>query len=80
VDSLLKSVLKRIMPLVVVGTITGIILIYFFGFLFSLIVNNIAWLIISAFLYKYYWKMEGLEDIIILWIFIFSKVKSEKSR
>jgi hypothetical protein len=79
VDVLLKSILKRIAPLVVGGTITGIILIYFFGFFISIVFNSIIWLIISTFLYKYHWKMNGLGEILILYIFIFSKIKKEKN-
>jgi hypothetical protein len=74
VDILLKSILIRIMHLVVGGTITGIILIYFFGFLVSILVNNIIWLFISSFLYRYYWKLNGLEDVLILGSFIFYKL------
>ncbi len=62
------------MHLVVGGTITGIILIYFFGFLVSILVNNIIWLFISSFLYRYYWKLNGLEDVLILGSFIFYKL------
>ncbi|HEY6588451.1 MAG TPA: hypothetical protein VIY98_09175, partial [Nitrososphaeraceae archaeon] len=65
-DTLLKSILNRIIPIVGVGTITGLILIYFYGFLFSLIVNNIIWVMISIFLYTYYWKIDIIEEIIIL--------------
>ena len=62
------------MHLVIGGTITGIILIYFFGFLVSILVNNIIWLFISSFLYRYYWKLNGLEDVLILGSFIFYKL------
>ena len=79
-DVLLKSILKRIAPLVVGGTITGIILVYSLGFFISTLLNSIIWLIISTFLYKYRWKMNGLEDILILYIFIFSKIKKEKNK
>ena len=66
---LLKSILNRIMPLVAGGTyFTGVILIYFFGFLFSIIVNSIIWLLIGTFLYRYYWRINVLEEIIILYI------------
>jgi len=74
VDILLKSILKRIIHLIVGGTITGIILIYLFGFLVSILVNNIIWLFLSSFIYRYYWKLNGLEDVFILGSFIFSKL------
>jgi len=80
VDVLLISILKRITPLVIGGSITGIILIYFLGFLISIVLNNIIWLIISTFLYKYHWKMDGLEDILILYIVIFAMIKKEKNK
>jgi hypothetical protein len=80
VDVLLKSILKRITPLFIGGTITGIILIYSLGFFITIILNNILWLMISTFIYKYHWKMNGLEDILILYIFIFSKIKKEKNK
>ena len=79
-DVLLKSILKRIAPLVVGGTITGIILIYFLGLFVSIVLNNIIWLIIPTLFYKYHWKMNGLEDILILYIVIFSKIKKEKNK
>jgi hypothetical protein len=79
-DVLLKSILKRIVPLVVGGTSTGIILIYFLGVFIAIFLNNIVWFILSTFLYKFYWKMDGLEDILILYIFIFSKIKKEKHK
>jgi hypothetical protein len=76
VDALMKSILNRIMPLVAGGTITGIILIYSLGFLFVLVVNNIIWIIIAILLYKYYWRMNILEEVIILYILIFAKLKN----
>ena len=79
-DVLLKSILKRITPLVIGGTITGIILIYSLGFFITIVLNNIIWLIISTFIYRYHWKMNGLEDILILYIIIFSKIKKEKNK
>ncbi len=35
-DSLLKSVLKRQMPYLIGGTITGTIMAYYYGFLFAI--------------------------------------------
>ena len=74
-DALLKSILDRIMPLVGGATITGLVLIYFFGFLFSILVNSIIWLLIGTFLYRYYWRINVLEEIIILYILIFANLK-----
>jgi hypothetical protein len=77
-DVLLKSILKRIVPVLVGGTTTGIILIYFLGFFIAIFLNSILWLIISTFLYKVHWKMDGLEDMLILYILIFDKIKKKK--
>jgi hypothetical protein len=75
VDALLKSILNRIIPLVGGGTITGIILVDHFGFLFSILVNSLLWLLIGTFLYRYYWRINVLEEIIIFYILIFANLK-----
>jgi hypothetical protein len=61
-DLLLKSVLKRQLPYLIGGTITGIILTYFYGFLFSIIVNSAIWFAISTIVNKYYWHYTGFKD------------------
>jgi hypothetical protein len=79
-DALLKSILKRKIPLIGGSSITGIILVYYFGFLFSFLLNSIIWVIITNYTYKYYWKMSWLEDVIILFIFLYGMVKNDKVR
>ena len=79
-DTLLKSILKRKIPLIGGSSITGIILVYYFGFLFSFLLNSIIWVIITNYTYKYYWKMNWLEDVIILFIFVYDMVKNDKVR
>jgi hypothetical protein len=79
-DTLLKSILKRKIPLIGGSSITGIILVYYFGFLFSFLLNSIIWVIITNYTYKYYWKMNWLEDVIILFIFLYGMVKNDKIR
>jgi hypothetical protein len=76
----LKSILKRKIPLIGGSSITGIILVYYFGFLFSFLLNSIIWVIITNYTYKYYWKMSWLEDVIILFIFLYGMVKNDKVR
>jgi hypothetical protein len=76
----LKSILKRKIPLIGGSSITGIILVYYFGFLFSFLLNSIIWVIITNYTYKYYWKMNWLEDVIILFIFLYGMVKNDKIR
>ena len=61
-EAVLKSTLKRQLPYLVGGTITGIIITYYHGFLFSIVVNSIAWFIISTVVNKYYWNYTGFRD------------------
>ncbi len=44
------------------GTMTGIIATYYYGFLFSIVVNSIAWFVISTVVNKYYWNYTGFKD------------------
>ena len=61
-DSLLKHTLKRQMPYLIGGTITGTLMAYYYGFLFSIIVNSIIWFAISTIVNKYYWHYTGFKD------------------
>ncbi|MGN6614091.1 MAG: hypothetical protein ACTHKC_03530 [Candidatus Nitrosocosmicus sp.] len=61
-DQLVKLVLKRQLPYLIGGTITGIIMSYYYGFLFSIIVNSIVWFLISSVVNKYYWHYTGFKD------------------
>jgi hypothetical protein len=58
----LKHTVKRQLPYLIGGTITGIIITYYYGFLFSIIVNSVAWFIISTVVNKYYWNYTGFSD------------------
>ena len=60
-DSLLKNTLKRPIPYLIGGTITGTFIAYYYGFLFSIIVNTIIWFVISTTVNKYYWHTLVLE-------------------
>ena len=60
-DAILKSTLKRQVPFLIGGTITGIIMTYYYGFLFIIVVNSIIWFVISMLVNKYYWHYAGLE-------------------
>lgn len=61
-ESILKSTLKRQLPYVISGTITGIIITYYYEILFSIMVNSIIWFAISAIINKYYWHYTGFKD------------------
>lgn len=61
-EYILKSALKRQLPYLVGGTITGIIFTYYYGLLFSIIVNSAIWFAISTIVNKYYWHYTGFKD------------------
>jgi hypothetical protein len=61
-ESILKSTLRRQIPYLIGGSITGAIITYYQGFLFSIIVNSVAWFVISTVVNKYYWNYTGFRD------------------
>lgn len=61
-ETILKSTLKRQLPYLIGGTITGIFISYYYGFLFSIIVNSAIWIAISTVVNKYYWHYTGFKD------------------
>jgi p-aminobenzoyl-glutamate transporter AbgT len=79
-DNLLKSVLKRQMPYLIGGTITGTIMAYYYGFLFTIIVNSIAWFVISTLVNKYYWKYTGFKEEFQLISKYIGRIKKRKSK
>jgi hypothetical protein len=54
------------LPYLIGGTITGVIITYYYGFLFSIVVNSIIWFIVSTIVNKYYWNYTGFKDEIYL--------------
>jgi p-aminobenzoyl-glutamate transporter AbgT len=75
-DAILKSIMKRQIPFLIGGTITGTIMAYYYGFLFTIIVNSIMWYVISSLVSKYYYK--GINDQKYLIQYGLSKIKSRK--
>ena len=61
-DAILKKILKRQLPFLIGGTITGVIMTYYYGFLFSIIVNSAIWMLVSFIVNKYYYKSTGFKD------------------
>ncbi len=61
-DALLKSTLKRQIPYLIGGTITGTIMTYYYGFLFSIVINSAIWFVISTIVNKFYWNYTGFKD------------------
>jgi len=80
VDKILKSILKRQIPFLIGGTITGTIMTYYYGFLFAIIVNSTIWYGISYVVNKYYWKSAGLKDQKYLLRYTLSKISSRKKK
>jgi 5-bromo-4-chloroindolyl phosphate hydrolysis protein len=78
VDEVLKSILKRQIPFLIGGTITGIIMTYYYGFLFTIIVDSIIWYVISYLVSKYYYKSKGINDQKYLIQYGLSRLKSRK--
>ena len=79
-DMILKSILRRQMPFLKSGTITGTIMTYYYGFPFTIVVNSIIWYVISYIVSKYYWKNKGLNDQKYPIQYALSKIKSRKRK
>ena len=79
-DKILKSIIKRQIPFLIGGTITGTIMAYYYGFLFTIIVNSIMWYVISSLVSKYYYKSKGINDQKYLIQYGLSKIKSRNKR
>jgi 5-bromo-4-chloroindolyl phosphate hydrolysis protein len=77
-DTILKSIIKRQIPFLIGGTITGIIMTYYYGFLFTIIANSAIWYVISYIVSKYYYKSKGINDQKYLIKYGLSKIKSRK--
>ena len=75
-DAILKSILKRQIPFLIGGTITGTIMAYYYGFLFTIIVNSIMWYVISYLVSKFYYKSKGINDQKYLIQYGLSKINS----
>ena len=75
-DTILKSIIKRQIPFLIGGTITGSIMAYYYGFLITIIVNSALWYVISYLIGKYYYKSKGINDQKYLIQYGLSKIKS----
>jgi p-aminobenzoyl-glutamate transporter AbgT len=76
-DTILKSILKRQIPFLIGGTITGIIMTYYYGFLFTIIVNSLMWYVISYLVSNYYYKSKGINDQKYLIQYALNKIKKK---
>lgn len=77
-DIILKSILRRQIPFLTSGTITGIIMTYYYGFPFTIVVNSAIWYGISYVINKYYLKNKGLDDQKYLIQYALSKINRGK--
>ena len=73
------AAIKRQVPFLIGGTISGTIMTYFWGFLITLLVNSILWYLISLVVYKLVWRKNGLTDQMIILRYILKKIKLQKS-
>lgn len=73
------SAIKRQIPFLIGGTITGTIMTYFWGFVVTLIVNSIVWYLISIVIYKLVWKKNGLKDQMGILKYVLTKTKRQKN-
>ena len=74
------SAIKRQIPFVIGGTITGIIMTYFLGYAITVIVNSTIWYLISLTFYKLVWKKNGLTDQMVILKYALTKIKRQKNR
>ena len=77
-NNAVKTALKRQVPFLIGGTITGIVMTYFFGFLVTLLVNSFSWYVISYIIYNMVWKKNSLSDQKILLRFFVSRIKPKQ--
>ena len=73
------AAIKRQVPFLIGGTITGIIMTYFWGFPITLLVNSILWYLISLVVYKQVWRKNGLTDQMIILRYVLKKIKRHKN-
>jgi hypothetical protein len=77
-DYRVTTALKRQIPFLVGGTVTGVIMTYYMGFLVTILVNSLIWYIISYVVYKFVWKKNSLTDQRMLLNYFRNKVRSKK--
>ena len=73
---MLKRTLKRQIPYLIGGTITGIIMSYYYGFIVSIAVNSAIWFVISTIVNKYYWDYTGFKEETYLAKFGLSRINA----
>ena len=79
-DKVPEDSFKTTMPLLIASTITGLIIAYYRGFLFSIVVNSLKWMVISFIKNKYYYKSTGFKDEKYLLQYGLTKINSRRKR
>jgi hypothetical protein len=79
-EKMLKSIIIRQLPFLIGGTIAGIIITYYFGFFFSIIVNSAIWYVISVVAYKLVWKSNGMRDQKYLFNYFMKEIRSRHGK
>lgn len=77
-NNAVKIALKRQVPFLIGGSITGIVMAYFFGFLITLLVNSFIWYVISYITYNMVWKRNSSSDQKVLLRFLVSRIKPKQ--
>src|SRR5688572_29999112 len=79
-DTIFKKIIKRQLPFLIGGTITGVVMTYYYGFLFSFIVNSAIWMLISFIVNKYYYESTGFKDEKYLLQYGLARINSRTKR
>jgi len=79
-DSEILTAIKRQIPFLIGGTVTGVIMTYYLGFPVTIIVNSIIWFLISYITYRRLWKKNGLADQKILLRYFLTKINFYQKR
>ena len=73
-----KTAIKRQIPFLIGGTITGAIMAHYIGLLPTILVNSIMWYTISLVTYKFVWKTSGLADQKYLLRYFLSNIRFQR--
>ena len=77
-DGTTTAAIKRQIPFLIGGTITGIVMSYYLGFLLTILINSAIWYLISLLVYRLVWRKSGLTDQKILLRYFLTKTKWQK--
>ena len=72
------AAIKRQIPFLIGGTLTGVVMSYYLGFLLTILVNSTIWYLISLLVYRVVWRKSGLADQQILLRYFLTKTKRQK--